>query len=103
MLIKDFKNLPVALVLTTSAGILMHDTQIDQATATGVGGPISSYNVTSGRQFKKDDFHIHYERPIYESNNIARSQSRLSEDKKYNVQKRLVGSNNDFDYIWPSV
>lgn len=103
MLIKDFKNLPIALALTTGAGILMHDTQIDHATSLGMNGNYSSFNSsTAGRLYKKND-HLHYERPIYETNSNNRAQSRLNEDKKYAVNKRLVGSNNDFDYIWPSV
>lgn len=106
MLINTLKQLPVALALTTGAGILMHDTQIDQAALTHISQPASSFNSsTAGRMFKFDDFHVHSERPDYRGggNTIARSQTRLSDEKKYIIQKRLAGSNNDFDYIWPSI
>lgn len=105
MLIKQFKQLPIALVLTTGAGLLMHDTQVDQVFANKVDYSASSFNSsTAGRSYKHDDSpHLHLERPIYERGSVPKSQTRLSDDKKYIVQKRLAGSNNDFDYIWPSV
>ena len=105
MLKKNLKQIPVFLALTTGAGILMHDTQFDQAAMAHINYPDAIHHFDeASRQYKTDRLHIHAERPIYEQNNSsARSQTRLSDDKKYIIAKRLAGSNNDFDYIWPSV
>lgn len=95
------KQLPVALALTAGAGILLHDTNLDVAASTALERNLGSNAVAS--VFKSDNSHTHIEKPMTKQGSEPRSQSRLSDDKKYIISKRLMGSNNDFDHIWPSV
>lgn len=80
----------------------MHDMQLDQAATVRMAGTNYLNSVTTNRLYKFDNFHIHSERPFYQGNQ-PKTQTRLNEDKRYIVNKRLVGSNSDFDYVWPSV
>lgn len=93
-------KLPAALVLTTGASILLHDTSLDKATSTALTKP---NEIVLAKQSRDDVPHDHTRSSSLNPINTPRAQTRLSDDKKYIINKRLVGNNNDFDYIWPSV
>jgi hypothetical protein len=95
------KQLPVTLALTAGAGILLHDTNLDVAASAAIQRDIGGSGLSS--VFKSDNSHSHIERPVTKQGGEPRSQSRLSDEKKYIISKRLMGNNNDLDYIWPSV
>lgn len=94
-------KIPTALALTAGASILMHDTSIDQATSRALTKPVDSLALST--LVKDDTPHDHVISSNTTRSATPRSQTRLSDEKKYIINKRLVGSNNDFDYIWPSV
>lgn len=100
--VKDLKQLPLAILLSTGAGLLMHDMRLDQAASVRMIGSNYFNNLTTNKMYKFDNFHIHSERASYQANQ-PKTQTRLNEDKRYIVNKRLASSNSDFDYIWPSV
>jgi len=91
----------MTLALTAGAGILLHDTNIDSAASTAMQRNIGSVAVAD--LLKSDNTHSHVEKPVTKQGSEPRSQTRLSDEKKYIIAKRLMGNNNDFDHIWPSV
>lgn len=94
-------KIPAALALTAGASILIHDTSMDKAAATVLAKPNQALSVASIS--KEDVPHDHLRGSNTNPASTPRAQTRLTDDKKYIINKRLVGSNNDFDYIWPSV
>ena len=94
-------KIPTALALTAGASILFHDTGVDKATSTVIAKPTEALAVST---LVKDDIpHEHTRSSNLNPATTPRAQTRLSDEKKYIINKRLMGSNNDFDYIWPSV
>lgn len=94
-------QIPTALALTAGASILLHDTSVDRATTTVITKPTETVAVST---IAKDDTpHDHTRSSNLNPATTPRAQTRLSDEKKYIINKRLMGSNNDFDYIWPSV
>ena len=106
-----FKNpLTLAIVLSTSLGILAHDTQIDKAAVLAVAVPASFSALYLADAFSKSSDHVHVERASADNQGSARmgfpkTQTR-DDDHKYIQEKKCEsnGGNDDDDYIlWPSI
>ncbi|MBC7943265.1 hypothetical protein H7X68_02085 [Candidatus Saccharibacteria bacterium] len=102
--------LPIFFTLGTVFGVLVHDTQIDRATAASLVAPIVivSYGATDVA-LNQNDPHIHSERvSVSESirnlkTDQPRVQTRGGDDKKYVVQKKSSFQSYGSDYSWPSI
>ena len=91
-------------------GVVVHDTKIDQFTTAYLTPPavVSSYE---GRiVLKKSDPHTHSERVSLSefvrgmATNNPRLQPRLSDDKKYTLQKKVMKGHHPFDnYFLPMI
>lgn len=95
--------LPVLLTLTTTFGVLVHDTQIDQATTVALALPaiVASYGAAD-ISLKLNDPHTHVKRVSFASRQQS-TQPRNSDDKKYIVAKKYSSNGFGGDYSWPSV
>ena len=93
-------KIPAVLVVTTGLSILLHDTSMDKAASTALTRP---NDVVLAKKVVDDMPHDHTRSSNLNPATTPRAQTRLSDEKKYIINKRLMGSNNDFDYIWPSV
>ena len=100
MLKNTLKELPIILALSTGASILMHDTGLDRAAAAIYRDDVGV--AATAMVLKADSLHPHIEISSDSGNSVPHSQARLTDDRRYNVRNRLIGNNNDFDYIWPS-
>lgn len=102
--------LSILLTLTTTFGVLIHDTQIDRATTAALALPVAFATVgPADLSFKLNDPHLHAER-ISASQTIQqlsstqpRVQTRASEDKKYIFNKKFTSNTDGSEYHWPSV
>lgn len=110
MYLPIFNLLPLLFTLSTAFGVLVHDTQLDRATATALSAPVAIINVAAAdSSLKSSDLHVHSERASF-SRSISeldgsqpRTQTRNGDDKKYVVQKKLSSSSTDSEYSWPSI
>lgn len=102
--------LPILLTLTTSFGVLFHDSQLDRASSIALSLPVAFAAVGSADlSFKSSDPHLHAERvSIAQKFEQLRSvqpriQTRNGEDKKYISSKKFNSDTNGSEYHWPSV
>jgi hypothetical protein len=102
--------LPILLTLTTSLGVVFHDTQIDRASTTALAVPatFATYG-TADSAIKLNDPHVHTERfnvadnmQVMRSSDQPRTQVRGEQDKKYISVKRYVSDGMGSEYHWPS-
>lgn len=95
--------LPVIIALATGFGVLIHDTQIDKATATAIAVPavLATYGAAD-IALKLSDPHTHAERVSVAASN-PRVQPRSGDDKKYISLKKFGANSLSGDYSWPSV
>ena len=95
--------LPLIIALATGFGVLIHDTQIDKATATAIALPalLATYGA-SDISFKLNDPHTHTER-VSVAGSHPRVQPRSGDDKKYISLKKFGTTSFGGDYSWPSV
>lgn len=93
--------LPLILTLTTSFGVLLHDTQIDRATITALTIPaiIASYG-SADTALKASEGHTRTER-VSVASGEPRVQPRGNDDKKYVIGKKFRASLHGSDYAWP--
>lgn len=102
--------IPLILTLSTAFGVLVHDTQIDKATATAMTMPITivAYGAAD-IALKLNDPHVHSERaPLSEGvRDLKASQPRVQprngDDKKYVTQKKSSVTSFGSEYSWPSI
>lgn len=110
MLSNITNTIAALLTLTTTAGLLFHDTQLDRATAFALALPttaaISYAVVESG--IKSSESHVHVERASAPAHlagmraTLPRLQPR-DDDRRYLTAKRLYLGGDDSVTIWPSV
>lgn len=95
--------LPILLTLTTTFGVLVHDTQIDQATSIAIALPVAvaTYGVADV-SLKLNDLHVHAERVSFSSRQPS-TQPRSNDDKKYIVAKKYSLNSFGGEYSWPSI
>lgn len=95
--------LPLLLTLSTSFGVLLHDTQIDRATTTALTLPaiVASYGAAD-IALKLNDPHTHAER-VHINASEPRVRARSNDDKKYIFSKKLRVNSYGSDYSWPSI
>lgn len=101
--------LPILLTLMTSFGVLMHDTQIDHATATALTPPAVYANFgIADVTIRSNDPHIHPERVSMQGSpgqlrtGQPRLQTRDDEDNENNTVKRAVSEGLGNEYYWPT-
>ena len=94
--------LPILLTLTTSFGVLLHDTQIDRAATTALALPatIAAFGAADV-VLKLNDPHTHIDRFSF-ATNVPRTPAR-DDDKKYISVKKYVSDGMGSQYHWPSV
>lgn len=99
----------ILLTLTTSFGVIIHDTQIDRATTAAFAVPaiIATFGVAD-ITMKSNDPHIHVER-FSAADTIRslksgqpRTQTR-DDDKEFMAIKKYVSDGVGSEYNWPSV
>jgi hypothetical protein len=101
--------LPILLTITTSFGVLVHDTQIDKATTTALALPatIAAFGAAD-IALKLNDPHVHTERFSVAHNleSLRSTQPRIQprdDSKKYISIKKYVSDGMGSQYHWPSV
>jgi hypothetical protein len=105
-----FSPLSILVSFSTLFGVIIHDTKIDQlTTALAVPAVIASYEGVTGA-IKNTDPHTHVERMSLSqyvrgmSSDNPRIQPRLSEEKKYALQKNVMKGHHAFDnYYLPMI
>lgn len=95
--------LTILLTLTTTFSVLVHGTQVDQATSIAIALPVmvASYGVAD-ITLKSNDPHVHVERVSFSSRQPS-TQPRNGDDKKYIVAKKYSANGFGGDYSWPSI
>lgn len=101
---------PIALFisLTTSVGILMHDTQIDRATTVALALPTAVMSLAAvDTAIKFGDAHTHVERAGIKHlsafrTNVPRLQPR-DDDFRFLQNKKSFLDGSDSTSLWPSV
>jgi len=103
------KSLPSLLTITTSFGVLLHDTQIDHATSTALLPAAFATYAAADTVIKFNDNHLHTDRTSIGENitqlrsGQPRTPARSDEDKKYIVAKKLAADSGGSEYHWPSI
>lgn len=99
--------LPLLFTAIATFGVLVHDTQIDQAALVATV-PVSFATYAVFDAMKSADSHVHVER-VHGPNtlatlraNIPRLQPR-DDDRRYIQSKKLYFGSGDSGYLWPSV
>jgi hypothetical protein len=101
--------LSVLLTITTSFGVILHDTQIDRATSTALTIPVAIATFGAAEVvLKLNDPHIHTERFSAPTNaeSLRSGQPRTpvrDDDKKYVSVKKYVSDGMGSEYHWPSI
>jgi hypothetical protein len=101
--------LSILLTLTTSLGVLVHDTHIDRAASTALTLPISFTTFASAEAVKLGDAHTHTERFSVTNalerlrSGQPRIQARDDKDHEYLSGKKFATGGTDSQYHWPSV
>lgn len=93
----------IFLALTTTLGVVVHDTRIDKVASDVLGIPaaVATY-ASADAAMKLSEQHTHTER-VSLSFEQPRTQARGADDKKYIVTKKLNINSYGSDYSWPSV
>jgi hypothetical protein len=106
-----FSPLSILVSFSTLFGVIIHDTKVDQLTAAFLATPaiVASYEGVTGA-IKNTDPHTHVERMSLSqyvrgmSSDNPRIQPRLSNEKKYMLQKNVMKGHHPFDnYFLPVV
>lgn len=106
-----FNPLSVLLSFSTLFGVVIHDMKVDQFTTTLLATPavVASYEGVNGA-IKSTDPHTHVERMSLSqyvrgmSSDTPRIQPRLSDEKKYALQRNVMKGHHAFDnYYLPIV
>lgn len=102
--------LTLLLTLTTSFGVLVHDTQIDRATTTALALPAAFATIgAADAAIKFGDAHTHVERV-----NLAKTlqelrsgqpriQARNDDEKKFVYNKKFAFDSAGSQYNWPMI
>jgi len=98
--------LPLLISFGAGVGVLIHDTQIDNAFTKSLALPIElrTEDVNSG--LKLSDAHVHAEHISVTSTGGVHSQPTVqprNDEKKYLASKKLSATTSGSDYSWPSV
>lgn len=99
--------LPFVFIIATAFGVVMHDTQVDQATSMAIVAPANYSDFAVADAASKSGDHVHVERVSIANQgsssrtNIAKTQPR-DDDHRYIQEKKqsLTGGGSGF---WPSV
>jgi hypothetical protein len=95
----------IAVTLSTTMGILVHDMRIDKMTSIALQGPVvgTTYESNTKAISFNTDFHTHVERtslghavPGFGTSNLL-MKPRISEDKKHLIQKHVTKGHHAFD------
>lgn len=103
------KTTPVFLTFAIVAGVLLHDTQLDQATKVALTVPIMLVSYGGAEiALKMSDPHVHNDRAgsgraLRVVHNIQPRVQTRGDDKKYVVQAKSNVNSYGNDYYWPSI
>jgi len=109
MLPSIINPLSILLTLTTSVGVLVHDTHLDRATTTALALPIAFASYGAAEVMKMGDPHTHTERVSVANtlqqlrSNQPKLQARDDQDRQYVSVKNFVSGGMGSEYHWPSV
>lgn len=100
-------TLSLSLVLATTAGVLMHDTQIDKATVVAFAAPAALAAFALADIASKSNEHTHVEK-VSSSSNLGYSRfvpkvPPREENRRYIQEKKLAIIDGDAKTIWPSI
>ena len=100
--------LAIAFTLATTAGVVMHDTQLDRATTVALALPAAAAITYAGvdNAIKSGDAHVHVERAEAPKQNIRAATPRLQprdDDRRYLLNKKVYFGGADTSGLWPSV
>ena len=96
------------ITLMTILGASIHGAQIDGATIIAMSAPaiVAEYSSEAVDLNRVDQHPLSEVSSFAESTHIIGAQPSIQpnkNDKKYVIQKRVLGNATDNDYIWPSV
>jgi hypothetical protein len=98
-----FHSIIIAMSLSTTTGILLHDTRIDKMTATALSTPSLVTYADIDKVAFKADLHPHVERTSFSQvvhdihNQNPRIQPRENHDRKHMMQKYAPKGHHAFD------
>lgn len=99
--------LPFVFIAATALGVLMHDTQIDQAASVAIVTPAAYSDFAVADAASKSNEHVHVERVSVTNQgssvrtNLLKIQPR-DDDRRYVQSKKYVSSGSGSG-LWPSV
>ena len=103
-------KIPTMILLTAAFGVLMHDTQISNATITAVSpSKVVSNNHIDVMIIMRGNKHINIEINSFSdsTHNIKAQQTstqpKNEDEKKYIAQRRLMGNSVGNEYSWPTI
>jgi hypothetical protein len=106
MLQNIINSFAIAFTVATTAGVLVHDTQIDRATTVALALPAAVASLAAvDSAIKSGDAHVHVER-VSLNHALRASVPRLQprdDDRRYVQTKRMSLNVGDNSVIWPSV
>jgi hypothetical protein len=101
--------LSILLTITTSFGVLIHDTHMDRATTAALALPIAFAVYGASEAIKMSDPHVHTERVNVANtlqqlrSNQPKLQTRDDKDRMYVSVKKYMSGGMGSEYHWPSV
>lgn len=99
--------LPFVFIVATAFGVLMHDTQVDQATSLAVVAPANFSDFAVADAASKSNEHVHVERVSISSQgssahvNTPKTQPRDDDHRYIQVKKHGIAGG-DSTGLWPS-
>ena len=101
-------SLPYAFIFATTLGVLMHDTQIDQAAKIAIVTPANFSDFAVADAASKSHDHVHVERMSMNSQGHSVRANALKipprdDDRRYVQSKKMSLSGGDSVGLWPSV
>lgn len=109
MLQTTVNSLLIGFTLATTAGVVLHDTQIDRAATAAVALPaVMATAAATDFGIKTNDAHTHVERAsapkhlVGLRSTLPRLQAR-DDDRRYQLQKKVYFGGSETPSLWPSV
>lgn len=94
--------LPILITITTTFGVLLHDTHIDRAATAALALPVAIVAIGAiDKALKLNDPHTHTSRFVLATGSNPRTPAR-DDDKKYVSVKKYVSDGMGSQYHWPS-
>ena len=98
--------LSISLIITTSIGVLMHDTRVDKASVVAFAAPAAIAAFALADISSKSNEHVHVDKVSSTSNlGYARHVPKIpprEDTRRYILEKKLAIMDGDAASLWPS-